>query len=85
MADDDSPVCFMGFFLQGNTFLQVGGNGFFKKQMVALFQGPQGLRRMLLILGGNDHDIREFWLIQQFIGAGKALGFRNLVFRLKKL
>ena len=72
VAHHHRPPSLPGLFLEGAALPQVGGDGLFQQDVVALVQGLQGGGDVLPVLGGHDHHVGQLWLGQQRLVGGEA-------------
>ena len=79
VADDDNAAGLFGFLPEGDALVKFRGDRLFQEDVVALIQGLEGLGHMLAVLGGDDHDVGEFGLVQELLIAGEAHVFGDAV------
>ena len=79
VADDDDAAGLLSLLPEGDALVQIGGDGLFQEDVVALVQGLEGLGHMLAVLGGDNHDVGEFRLGEELLVAGKAHVFGDAV------
>ena len=72
VADDDNAAGLFGLLPEGDALVEFRGDRLFQEDVVALIQGLEGLGHMLAVLGGDDHDVGEFGLVQELLIAGEA-------------
>ena len=79
VAHHHRPPGLPGLFLEGAALPQIGGDGLFQQDVVALVQGLQGGGDMLPVLGGHDHHVGQPGLGQQGVVGGEAALRRHAV------
>ena len=72
VAHHHRPAGLVGLFLQGAALPQVGGDGLFQQDVVALVQGLQGGGDVLPVQGGHDNHVGQAGLGEQRLVAGEA-------------
>ena len=63
MADNDLAAGLLCGAQDGAALGVVGGDGLFQDQVVALFQGRDGVANVLAVLGADEHHIGQALLL----------------------